>query len=506
LLHFGGALLFARILSTLAISGAWLAAFLFALHPVHVESVAWITEQKNTLSLLCYLLAFQAYLRFDRARTRRDWWIGFTWFTLSLLCKTVTATLPAALLVVFWWQRGRLDWRRDVRPLLPWLALGAMWGLFTSWVEQRYLGATGEDFLLAFPVRVLIAGRAFWFYLGHLVWPWPLNFIYSRWQLEPASALEWLFPVGVLLLFSGLWAARRMTRAPLATGLLFVGSLFPVLGFVNLYGARYSFVWDHWQYLPDLAPLTLFAASLTLASRHLKIPPGVAVPGSALCVLPLAVISHAHARMFHDETTLYRETLVRNPSAWMAHFNLANILQEQRGGEEEAIAHYQAALRLYPEHWKAETNLGNTLMKLPGREAEAEAHYLAALRIKPDLAEPHYDLGNILMRTGRVNEAIAHYQAAIALNPDFADAHYNLANAFIAIPGHRPEAIRHLEAVTRIRPTLAEAHFNLGILLMEDPARRREGITHLETAVRLRPDLEPTAREIVNQSRASDPP
>jgi tetratricopeptide (TPR) repeat protein len=310
----------------------------------------------------------------------------------------------------------------------------------------------------------------------------------------------------MLAFFFGLWACRRWSRAPLAAGLLFLGGLFPVLGFVNLYGARYSFVWDHWQYLPDLAPLALLAAGLTLAGRRLGVRPGAAVTLAGLSLCLLVPLVRDHTRMFRDEPTLYRETLARNPSAWMAHFNLANLLQAQPGRKEEAIAHYESALQLYPEHWKAHTNLGNTLMKMPGREAEAEAHYLAALKIKPDLAEPHYNLGNLLMRTGRPAEAIAHYEAATRINPDFADAHYNLANALWEIPSRRADAIRHLENALRIRPDFAEAHYNLGVALVDDPRRRTEAIVHLETAGRLRPDLAAAAREIVNQSRANDPP
>jgi hypothetical protein len=144
-------------------------ALLFALHPVHVESVAWITEQKNTLSLAFYLAAAAVYLRFDEMRRLRTYAAALALFVASLGCKTVTATLPAALLVIFWWKRGRLGWRRDVRPLLPWLALGAVAGLFSNWVEETYLGAKGANFNLPALGRVLVAGRAIWFYAGKLI-------------------------------------------------------------------------------------------------------------------------------------------------------------------------------------------------------------------------------------------------------------------------------------------------------------------------------------------------
>src|SRR5208282_41920 len=173
-------------------------------------------------------------------------------FACSLACKTVTATLPAALLVALWWRRGRIGWRRDVVPLVPWFVLGAAAGLFSSWVERHYGGAQGGEFDLSGISRALVAGKAVWLYAGRLAWPSGLNFIYPRWSVDPSSAWPWAFPLGVLAAGAALWAVRGWSRGPLAAFLFFVGSLLPALGFVNLYGARYSWVWDHWQYLADL--------------------------------------------------------------------------------------------------------------------------------------------------------------------------------------------------------------------------------------------------------------
>lgn len=176
-LHAGSAFLVALILRRLAVPGAFLAAVVFALHPVHVESVAWITEMKNTLSAVFYLSAMLCYLRFDENRGGRWYAAALGLFLLALLSKTVTATLPAALLVIFWWRRGRLDWRSDVLPLAPFLLLGAVSGLFTAWVERTINGAEGAEFQFSLVERCLIAGRAIWFYLGKLLWPADLIFI-----------------------------------------------------------------------------------------------------------------------------------------------------------------------------------------------------------------------------------------------------------------------------------------------------------------------------------------
>ncbi len=502
LLHITGSILFALILQRLAVPGAWLAGFIFALHPVHVESVAWITEQKNTLSLVFYLLAGWYYLQFDETRRPRTYVLALAWFVLSLLCKTVTASLPAALLVTFWWKRGRLDWRRDVQPLIPWLVIGAAVGLFTSWVEKNYLGAQGQDFNLPLLERGLVAGRAIWFYLANLLWPFDLNFIYPRWVPSAGVWWQWLFPLGVLVLLFFCWSVRARSRAPLAAALLFIGSLFPVLGFVNLYGALYSFVWDHWQYLPDLAPIALLSAGLVLGwDRLASRLPGLGPVLASLLVLLLAALSWSHCAMFRSEEALYRETLARNPDVWMAHYNLGGIYSRRADGQAQAMAEYEATLRLKPDHAGAHTNLANLLVNQPGRLPDAIAHYEAALRIDPN-AEFEYDLASALARSpDRLAEAAAHFEAAIKLRPKVAKVRYNFANVLMKMPGRQPEALEQYQAALQLDPNLAEAHYNFGLALLSDPAHVPEGIGHLETALRLGPDF-PLARQIVARWRS----
>ena len=264
LLHAAAAVMVALVLRRLSVPGAYLAAAVFALHPVHVESVAWITELKNTLSIVFYLGAVLSYLAFDRTRKTR-WWLGaLGLFVLGLMSKTTAATLPAALLVIFWWQRGRLSWQRDVRPLAPFFVLGLLAGLLTAWVERKLIGAEGAAFDLTIVERCLLAGRAIWFYLGKLFWPTELIFIYPRWQVSQAVWWQYLFPAAALLLLAGLWALRRRCRGPLAGLLFFVGTLLPALGFCNVYPFLYSFVADHFQYLASLGPITLAAAGVAL--------------------------------------------------------------------------------------------------------------------------------------------------------------------------------------------------------------------------------------------------
>jgi protein O-mannosyl-transferase len=516
LLHLGATILFAAVLLKLLAGrshssvvpgapganspavAAWLAAALFALHPVHVASVAWITEEKNTISLIFYLAAFLSYLRFDEGRRPRDYFFALALFFLSMLSKTATVTLPAALLVVIWWRRGHLSWKKDVQPLVPWLALGAAAGVFSGWVERTHLGgegmgAQGADFDLSLAGHALLAGRAIWFYLGSLTWPFDLNFIYPRWPVDGAVWWQRLFPLAVVAVLTWFWAVRRRSRTPFAVFALFSGTLFPVLGFVSLYGALYSRVWDHWQYLADLAPLAL--AGVGLASTGAWAGPrfryvGPAV-GVALCLL-LGVLTWRRCGDFQNNEVLYRTTLARNPDCWMAHNNLGLLLAQSPAGMPEAIEHYRAALRLKPDYSAAHNNLGEALLQTPGGLREAIGQFAAALRLEPGSAEQHYNYANALaMAPGSHADAVVEYQEALRLKPDFMLAHNNLGIALSHIDGRMPEAIAHFEEALRIDPNQPQVQSNLGGTLLMS-GRIQEAIDHLEAALRLNPDLPQT--------------
>ncbi len=224
-LHVTAALMVALILRRLAIPGAYLAAAIFALHPVHVESVAWITELKNTLSAVLYLGAAMLYLRFDRTRKTAWYLAALGLFSLALASKTVTGTLPGALLVIFWWQRGKLSWKKDVLPLVPFFLLGAGMGMITAWWELEFNRCVGPDFEFTRVQRILIAGRGAWFHLWKLFWPANLTFIYPRWQIDSGAWRQYLYPLCGAALLAALWAIRRTTRAPLAALLFFGGTL-----------------------------------------------------------------------------------------------------------------------------------------------------------------------------------------------------------------------------------------------------------------------------------------
>jgi len=440
-------------------AGAFLTAAVFALHPVHVESVAWITELKNTLSAVFYLAALLAYLRFDRTRRRPMYWLATLLFVLALLTKPVTVTLPAALLVVFWWQRGRLSWRRDVLPLSLWFALGVASGLFAAWVEHDVLGAKGEGFSLLPAQRLLLPGRVVWFYLSKLAWPTELIFVYPRWSVDPAVWWQWLFPAGLIALLAGLLAFTRRSRAPLAALLFFIGSLFPFLGFFNAYLFIYTFVADHFQYLPSLGVIALVCGAAAAGIARVPWRPARVV---LLLALPavLGVLTFRQTRMYADIQTLYETTIQKNPACWMAHNNLGIVLKHENH-LPEAIEHYRRALQLRPDYPEAYNNLAVVLNAL-GRHDDAVAAYDQALRLRPNYPDALGNLVAALTDAGRLQEAIDRGQQAIRLCPSDARLRLNLGVA-LGMAGRHPESVDQFAEAVRLRPDLSEAQANLAI-------------------------------------------
>jgi protein O-mannosyl-transferase len=429
LLHALAAVLFLLVLRRLEVPGATLAAFLFALHPVHVESVAWISEQKNTLSLVLFLGALLAYLRFDGERRPAPYVLASVLFLLGLLTKTVVATLPAVLLVILWWKRGRLSLRHDVVPLGAWLVAGAAAGLVTATFERRLLGAEGADFALTAVERVLLAGRVVWFYLGKLLWPVHLSFVYPRWTIDASRPWAFVLPAAALAVTAGAWWLRRRARAPLAAWLVFVGCLFPALGFVNVYPFVFSFVADHFQYLPSLAvAAAVGAGATTLATRAVRARPDARplVSAAALAMVALlGLLTWRRGHVFADPATLYQATLEENPGCYLCLHNLGT-LYAQSGRFEEAAEHYRAALALKPDSPEAHDNLGTALVKL-GRPAEGIAEYEKAVAAAPRSVKARTDLGIVLFSMGRVAEARAQFEEALRIFPGYAPARQNLS-------------------------------------------------------------------------------
>jgi tetratricopeptide (TPR) repeat protein len=485
LLHAINAVLLWVILRRLKIPGAWLAGLVFAIHPVNVATVFWISEQKNTLSMLFYAMAILWYLKFDEEGRRRWYGLSLGAFLLALFSKTAVVMLPVVLLGCVWWCRGRLRWR-DLLRSIPFFVLSAIMGLVTIWFEyNRDLGGhpTRTD---GFPSHLALAGRAPWFYLCKAFLPFNLNMIYPKWEINPSSWISYLPGMALVGCLTIFWWKRRAWGRPLLFALgYFVVMFFPVLGFFDQGFYEHSLVADHWQYYSIVGAIALVVGAATTIGRRadrLGRSLGVVVVLAVLVMLGMA--TWTRAGVYARAETLWRDTLAKNPNAWMAHNNLGPILQRS-GNVSEAIAQYEQALRIEPDYAEAHNNFGTALTR-SGRITEAVAHFEQALRINPDYAEAHYNLGLALVEQSRLREAMEHWERALQINPDFAEAHYNLGLALVE-QGRLREAMEHWEQALRINPDFAEAHYNLGYAL-EQAGKRDEAIGHYEQALRIKPD------------------
>ena len=428
-LHALSALLLVGVLRRLKVPGAWLGTMLFALHPVVVESVAWISELKNALSAPFFLGSVLVYLRFDRERNWKSYGLALGLFLLGLLSKTSIVSLPVVLVVLCWWQRGKLDWKRDVVPLVPFFLVGFVAGLTTAWVERRYIGAVGEDYAFTFIERCLIAGRAFWFYLGKLLWPANLMFIYPRWSVSQSVWWQYLFPLAAAALVAVLWALRRRWRTPWAVTICYLAALFPALGFFNVYPFRFSFVADHFQYLACLGPLVMAGAWLSRFGTKAGRNPIMVFGG--LLVATLGLLSFRQASIYSDLETLWTATLARNPRCWLAYEHLAGIRAAQ-GRLDEAISLVTKSLEINPRNLVDRYDLGEFL-RCANRLDEAVAQLQKALEIKPDDPNVHYTLGVVRFMQGRSDLAIEHFKQSLKSMPARADTHNNLGAAYLEV-------------------------------------------------------------------------
>ena len=502
-LHAASGVLLWRVLARLKVPGAWLAGAVFALHPVNVESVAWVTERKNTLAMFFYALALLWYVRSDEraiggARevrvagslpvSSRSWlfyWLSLGACGFALLSKAAVAPLPLVLLGLAWWRRGRIG-LREVWRVSPFLGMAILVGLIAVWFQEHR--AIGVETVRADSLgeRLAGAGWAVWFYLCKALWPVNLMFVYPRWRIDGAAAVSDLPGLAAAAVLGVCWHYRRGWGRPVLLALgYFVVMLLPVLGFVDIYFMRYSLAADHWQYFAILGPIALVAAVLTVGGEVLgrgKTSLGTAAGGVLLLVL--GVLTWTQARLYVDQETLWRDTLARNPACYMAHNNLGMALAKE-GRIDEAMRQYQEAIRLKADDAESHSNLGIALAK-KGQVDEGIRQCEEATRLSPDYPQAHHNLGIVLARKGQTDEAIRQYQEAIRLKPDYALAHYNLGNALYRA-GRNDEAIGQYQETLRLKPDDALAHNNLGIAFIEK-CQMDEAIRQFREAIRLKPD------------------
>jgi len=482
LLHGLNAVLFFLVLSYLGIPWPWFGAAIFALHPVHVESVAWITERKNVLSLFFYLLSANFYLRFrglkkpessgNRSPHPAFYPLSLFCFILALLSKTVSCSLPAALLLIVYFKRGKLE-KKDIWRMIPFFILGLGFGILTIGMERHQVGAEGEFWNYTFIERCLIAGRAIWFYMGKLIFPYPLIFVYPRWNIDSSHASLFLFPLGVICACILVWVLRRkIGRGPVVAYLFFCGTLFPALGFFNIYPMRYSLVADHFQYHASLGLIALFAGGMGFWAKRLREDQKPQLmAGAAILCLVLGFLTWKQSLIYRDFNTLFKATLKKNPDSPFVVNTAAAIISEE-GDKEEAINLYQKALLLEPEDDVAHFNIGKIYLE-KGDIEKAIKHLEEANRMTPECAHYHYFLGLGYAMDNRLEPALIHFQKAVTIDPKEPFQRYNYGLALMNL-GKFEEAIPQFAEAIKARPDFLKARLMLVDSLMQPSLKRIE--------------------------------
>jgi tetratricopeptide (TPR) repeat protein len=494
LLHAANALLLWALLARLSVPGAWLVAAVFAVHPIHVESVAWITERKDVLSGLFFFLALLAWLSFRRARRPRMYVLALAAFLAGLLSKTAICPLPFVLLLLAWWKEGRVG-RRDLLETAPFFGLALALGALHVRLEQGNVAGTGAALDFPFAERLLVAGRAFWFYIGKILWPYPLVPIYPRWR-----AME-TWPVGVLALASAaallilLYRMRaRIGRGPLAALLFYAIMISPALGIVSQAFLRFSFVADHFQYLAGIGISTAVVAGISSVRGLRSLRRALAAALPAL----LAFLTFRQAALYRDNETLFRHNLAVNPGAWAAENEVGKALLT-RGDATDALARFREAARLAPDAPGIQGNLGLALAGT-GAHEEALAAYRRGLEREPESAALRVNLASSLLALGRSSEAIAEAEAALRTDPARVSAWNALAGVYLSMKEYE-RAAASLEKAIEARPDLATLRVNLAEVRKEqglwDEAERvlREATAIDPGDARARNELEALVRE-----------
>jgi tetratricopeptide (TPR) repeat protein len=493
LLHGANALLLWSCLRRITLPGAFWAACLFAVHPVQVESAAWVTELKNLLSLFFYLLAFRAYWRgFGEGGADAPlrtgivpWFTALGCFTLSLFSKTVSGSLPAAILLVRWWQTGRVRvW--ELLRLIPFFALALLLGRQTARLEVTHVLAQGPEWDFSFVERVLIAGRALWFYAAKLFWPWPLSFNYPRWQIDAGAWWQYLFPLALVCLLALLWWGRqRFGRGPLAGVLFFVGTLFPAIGFFNVYPMRFSFVADHFQYSAAIGMFVLWGAGIHLVRNRLPRTATIGVTSlSVAVVLVLAVMTWQQGKIYGNNLVLFSDTLMKNPASWFSYSNRATY-HANAGEDDLALADIESSLAIKPDEADA-LHLRGVIHLKRKRTAEAFADFDRSIALRPWRTDYLKNRCLAYRHVGQPDKALADADRLISLAPDD-PANYLLRASLHLLREAYPAALADLQRALALDPEDADAWANRGLVYLRQGALPR-AVADFNQALALNPD------------------
>lgn len=465
-LHLLSALLVWKLLCKFGLRWAWLGGLIFAIHPMNVESVAYISELKNTLSLPFFILSCCAFIDFEESKWTRDYVLALGFFLAAMLAKISMMTFPFVILLYVWWKRGKIC-RIDILRVIPFLLLSLALGATTYW-SGIHFEQLNPSHPAALPMgslasRIPLAGLIITSYLTHALWPLEPLPIYPRWSMESytlAAFLPWLLLLAVLAL---LWSQRKTWGRHALLGLgFFLIMLLPFSGLVIISYMNFSWTMDHFLYIPMIGLIGLVVASLEQIRDQLpRVPRAIFIAVLSFAMLFLAMRAQDYAAVWTDPGSLWSYTVERNPQAWLAHYNLGNDLRLHKK-YNEAIDQYRQAIQLNPKYDWAHNNLGMALGNIPDHLPEAIAEYRLALGLRPDSAEAHNNLANALLQTpGNELEAIYEYEAALRIKPDFVEAKYNLA-LVLAKTGRLDQARVELQEILRDHPGFAPAMETLG--------------------------------------------
>ncbi len=488
-LHILSALLVWRLLGKLGLRLAWLGGLLFVIHPMAVESVAWISELKNTLSLPPFLLAMCAYIDYENRGKRKDYFLALGLFLVAMLCKISMAAFPAIILLYAWWKRGRIRWS-DLKASAPFLAISMALGVVTilaggSFGQANHLHALAVP-LGGFLSRLALVGLSISFYFAQFFWPMTPLPLYPQWSINPPSLMQFLpWPMlgGV---FYWIWKKRESWGRHVLLGLGFFSiNLAPFLGFISVSYMAFTWVMDHFLYIPMIGLIGLVVAGLGQVGNQLSA--SIRTCGMGVLAIVMALLtweSHWYAGKFVDQETLWAYTLQHNPDAWIVRYDWGVALVKA-GRIPDAIVQYEESLRLSPLQPRPHNNLGSALVQV-GRISDAMEQYQEALKLDPDFAEAHYNLSYTLIQSHQFPEAIEEAEKAIKLDPNYGDAYANMG-ATLLILNRFSDAIEPLQQALRVNPRNVNARYNFGSALLQT-GHISEAIAQYEQALTINPN------------------
>lgn len=466
-LHIVSAMLIWRLLSKLGCRFAWLGGMIFVVHPMMVESVAWISEFKNTLSLPPFLVALCFWVDYEEHKKNQDYVRAFLWFLVSMLCKITVSPFPVFILLYAWWKRQRIGWG-DLKASAPFFLISLVLGATTILAGERF-----EKPFMAMPLdvpvggfisRLALAGLTMSFYFSRCFAPvWPSS-DYPQWVVNPPEPWQfapWLVLLGVVFL---LWRKRQCWGRHALLGLgFFLLFLAPFLGFNTISYMICCWVYDHFLYIPIIGLIALVVAAIghmeQLLAKEVR-PYGIGIIAMAMTFL--AWESHSYAKCWINQETLCVYNLKRNPQSWFEDNNLGYFMGE-KGRYQNAIKYFEEALRLNPNYALTHYNLGNILVRT-GRKEEGIEHLREAIRIFPNYAKAYNNLGYTQMETGQTEDAIRSFEQALRIDPACIGAHNGLGNAYLHF-GKLLEAVEQYKKALEMDPQNEYIHDNLGMIL-----------------------------------------